>query len=176
MSFKTKQNVTKKIQDKRKKRELSSAEYETFVTHAAKQVKAQPEKLVTVDRRYAKPAITGQPVAEQTALPDANKNRRRKIQRRRQIDPTTCERDYSQEEIEFMNALDVYKRNSGRMFPTCCEILEVFRNLGYAKQSSENSTDTIVNPKSGDVDLTANETNAVYGDDETRQNWLASFR
>ena len=59
--------------------------------------------------------------------------RRKKVQRRRQIDPTTCERDYTMEEVEFMTALDEYKRNSGRMFPTCSEILEVLINLGYAK-------------------------------------------
>lgn len=53
--------------------------------------------------------------------------------RRRQIDPTTCERDYNNDEVEFMRALDEYKRRSGRMFPTCSEILEVLRNLGYVK-------------------------------------------
>jgi hypothetical protein len=58
---------------------------------------------------------------------------RRKVPRRRQIDPTTCERDYTSDEIEFMHALDAYKRSSGRMFPTCSEILEVVRNLGYAR-------------------------------------------
>lgn len=58
---------------------------------------------------------------------------RRKAPRRRQIDPTTCERDYTQDEIEFMHALDEYKRKSGRMFPTCSEILEVIRDLGYVK-------------------------------------------
>lgn len=55
------------------------------------------------------------------------------MNRRRQIDPTTCERDYSREEIEFMRAMDNYKRTSGRMFPTCSEILEVVRSLGYVK-------------------------------------------
>ncbi|HEY5316116.1 MAG TPA: hypothetical protein VIK18_26550 [Pirellulales bacterium] len=59
--------------------------------------------------------------------------RREKVVRRRQIDPTTCERDYSDDEVEFMNALDQYKRTSGRMFPTCSEMLEVIRSLGYAK-------------------------------------------
>ena len=59
--------------------------------------------------------------------------RRVKVQRRRQIDPTTCERDYNVEEIEFMHALDAYKRTSGRMFPTCSEILEVIRSMGYVK-------------------------------------------
>lgn len=63
---------------------------------------------------------------------------RRKVQRRRQIDPTTCERDYSGDEIEFMQALDAYKRTSGRMFPTCSEILEVIRSLGYVRVSPTN--------------------------------------
>ena len=61
--------------------------------------------------------------------------RRQKVQRRRQIDPTTCERDYTNDEIEFMQAMDEYKRRSGRMFPTCSEILEVIRDIGYAKQN-----------------------------------------
>ena len=61
---------------------------------------------------------------------------RRKVQRRRQIDPTTCEREYNDLEIEFMHALDEYKRNSGRMFPTCSEILEVLMKLGYRKVES----------------------------------------
>ncbi|MGN6135973.1 MAG: hypothetical protein ACTHOU_15910 [Aureliella sp.] len=58
---------------------------------------------------------------------------KRKKQRRRQIDPTTCERDYTDEEIRFMHALDEYKRRSGRMFPTCSEILEVVRAMGYVR-------------------------------------------
>lgn len=53
--------------------------------------------------------------------------------RRRHIDPTTCERDYAPEELEFMRALEAYKRSSGRMFPTCSEILEVVRSLGYVR-------------------------------------------
>src|SRR5207253_10576934 len=59
--------------------------------------------------------------------------RRVKVPRRRQIDPTTCEREYSPEEIQFMHAMDEYKRANGRMFPTCSEILEVIRDLGYVR-------------------------------------------
>ncbi len=59
--------------------------------------------------------------------------RREKVSRRRQIDPTTCERDYTEPELEFMQALETYKRTSGRMFPTCSELLEVFTKLGYQK-------------------------------------------
>lgn len=55
--------------------------------------------------------------------------------RRRLIDPTTCERDYSADEVEFMRALEHYKRSTGRMFPTCSEVLEVIRSLGYVRQA-----------------------------------------
>lgn len=58
---------------------------------------------------------------------------RRKVERRRLVDPTTCERDYSPEEIEFMRAMDDYKRRSGRQFPTWSEVLEVLESLGYRK-------------------------------------------
>jgi hypothetical protein len=58
---------------------------------------------------------------------------RRRQDRRRQIDPTTCERDYSDNEIEFMKAMDDYKRKSGRPFPTWSEVLEVMMSLGYRK-------------------------------------------
>lgn len=71
------------------------------------------------------------------AVASEEKQPRRKKQRRRQIDPTTCERDYNEDEIKFMQAMDDYKRSSGRMFPTCSEILEVVRDLGYTKLSTE---------------------------------------
>lgn len=58
---------------------------------------------------------------------------RRKVERRRQIDPTTCERDYTADEIEFMKAMDDYKRKSGRQFPTWSEVLEVVRGMGYKR-------------------------------------------
>src|SRR4051794_12819778 len=51
--------------------------------------------------------------------------RRDRGERRRQIDPTTCERDYSDEEICFMKAMDQYKRDNRRPFPTWSEVLEV---------------------------------------------------
>lgn len=58
---------------------------------------------------------------------------RRKVERRRQVDPTTCERDYTDDEIAFMKAMDQYKRDNRRPFPTWSEVLEVLRALGYRK-------------------------------------------
>lgn len=84
-------------------------------------------EVVTLDRRSSE-RRDGNPEAMDTGV---MKEPRRKKQRRRHIDPTTCERDYSEQEIEFMRAMDDYKQSSGRMFPTCSEVLEVVRSLGY---------------------------------------------
>ncbi len=91
---------------------------------------------VSIDRRRS-PERRGDAHGEADALSEARPQleRRKKVNRRRQIDPTTCERDYTDQEVEFMNALDEYKRKSGRMFPTCSEVLEVVRGLGYIKLS-----------------------------------------
>lgn len=97
-----------------------------------------PHALATVDRRIQNRRIMpdrrrnqadGVPVVE-----ERRKAPRRKVERRRMIDPTTCERDYTAEEIEFMRAMDEYKRKSGRMFPTWSEVLEVVRSLGYERR------------------------------------------
>ena len=58
---------------------------------------------------------------------------RREGERRRQVDPTTCERDYTADEVEFMRAMDDYKRYNRRPFPTWSEVLEVLHALGYRK-------------------------------------------
>ena len=54
-------------------------------------------------------------------------------ERRRQVDPTTCEREYTDDEIDFMKAMDQYKRDNRRPFPTWSEVLEVLFSLGYRR-------------------------------------------
>jgi hypothetical protein len=122
-----------------KGKQVVTATKTTAKPHAA----AQPGVAVTIDRRAIHDRRSvgdrrthGVPVAvERRGI-----ERRVKVNRRRQIDPTTCERDYTSDEIEFMGAMDEYKRRSGRMFPTCSEVLEVIKSLGYAKQTRTETT------------------------------------
>jgi hypothetical protein len=51
----------------------------------------------------------------------------------RGVDPATCERDYDSAELEFMQALEHYKKATGRRFPSSSEILGVVRSLGYIR-------------------------------------------
>ena len=110
-------------------------------TAAKKQNPAETAEKVTINRRAEAGGCrkdTGRrKQGEPVAVERRSMERRAKVNRRRQIDPTTCERDYTDEELEFMSAMDDYKRSSGRMFPTCSEVLEVIRGLGYAKRREE---------------------------------------
>ena len=97
---------------------------------------APPLELIVDTRRTQRRKLSDRRSGEGDAQfqgPERRKTSRRKIERRRQIDPTTCERDYNDEEIHFMKAMDTYKRQSGRQFPTWSEVLEVLRSLGYRK-------------------------------------------
>jgi hypothetical protein len=99
-----------------------------------------PEVLVTDrragDRRGGDRRKRTIPVAVERR---SGKERRQQGERRRQIDPTTCERDYSDEEILFMKAMDQYKRDNRRPFPTWSEVLEVLHALGYRKVAEPTS-------------------------------------
>ena len=104
-------------------------------TAASIECRTGQDRRSTLDRRNKNEPV---PVERRTL------QRRAKVNRRRQIDPTTCERDYTPDEIEFMNALDDYRRLSGRMFPTCSEVLEVVKKLGYEKRPETEAADQAV--------------------------------
>jgi len=64
-----------------------------------------------------------------------NANAKRKYGRRHH--PTTADMDYSGHEMEFMSAVQEFKRSTGKKFPTLCEILGVLRSLGYSKSQDD---------------------------------------
>lgn len=45
--------------------------------------------------------------------------------------------EYSPDELEFLRAIDRYKTENNRPFPTWCEVLSVLRSLGYRKVTGE---------------------------------------
>ena len=73
------------------------------------------------------------PVAIDRRNMEPGERKRLQGERRRQVDPTTCEKEYNDEEIAFMKAMDQYKRDNRRPFPTWSEVLEVLVALGYRK-------------------------------------------
>ena len=77
--------------------------------------------------------------------------KRKKSERRRLIDPTTCERDYSDDETDFMKAMDRYKRDNRRPFPTWSEVLEVLRSMGYRKVAEATDLPGAKRPQPGDA-------------------------
>lgn len=138
-----KSTATKAIPAKSAKQTSSSKDRLARPSKASTEENAG-DKEVTLDRRRGSRREEHASVTAPATL-----ERRTKVQRRRQIDPTTCERDYSDEEVAFMNAMDEYKRTSGRMFPTCSEVLEVVRDLGYVKLTPAELA--VVRPEAADV-------------------------
>ena len=70
------------------------------------------------DRTAANPASPGD---------DSRPERRARKDRRRRIDPTTFDKQYTDDEMEFMNAMQRFKESSGKSFPTYREVLRVAR-------------------------------------------------
>jgi len=105
------------------------------------------------------PERRGGPDRRKRSIPVAVERRsgkdRRQGERRRQVDPTTCERDYTEEEIAFMRAMDQYKRANRRPFPTWSEVLEVLRSLGYRKTESPTALPGLPVVPSNGADLSA---------------------
>ncbi len=74
--------------------------------------------------------VPGGEVSESTKVPP---ERRAKKERRRRIDPTTFEKQYTDDELEFMNAMQRFKVQTGKSFPSHGEVLRVAFSLGYRK-------------------------------------------
>ena len=57
------------------------------------------------------------------------------------IDTSEPNKTATPEAIELREALVDYKQTSGRMFPTCSEVLEVVRSLGYERLTANVETE-----------------------------------
>src|ERR1700677_4335049 len=69
--------------------------------------------------------------------PKAAPERRARKERRRRIDPTTFEKQYTDDEMEFMNAMQRFKESSGKSFPSHGEVIKVAVALGYRRVIDE---------------------------------------
>jgi hypothetical protein len=81
------------------------------------------------------------------------KERRQRKERRRRIDPTTFEKQYTDDELEFMNAMQRFKVQSCKSFPTHADVLRVALSLGYRKagaMGSAESTDALEDLETAD--------------------------
>jgi hypothetical protein len=47
--------------------------------------------------------------------------------------PLTTDVDYSDDELELIKAVDRWRRDHPGRFPTCCDVLQIAKALGYAK-------------------------------------------
>ncbi len=108
------------------------------------------------DRRFGGSSSSSRAEASPRSAPA---ERRQKKERRRRIDPTTFDKVYTDDELEFMNAMQRFKEQTATAFPTHGEVLTVATRLGYRRlvAPDEASWDTAL-----DVELsTAAESNTA---------------
>ncbi len=90
---------------------------------------AFPENTLFYDRRTGLERRNQRAETSEAARPE----RRAKKERRKRIDPTTFEKQYTPDELEFMTAMQQFKVRTGKAFPTHQEVLEVAYSLGYRR-------------------------------------------
>lgn len=102
------------------------------------------------------------------ALPEVEekpRERRAKKERRKRIDPTTFEKQYTEEELEFMTAMQKFKESSHKQFPSYGEVLKVAVRLGYRRVVIDDDYPTGP-PKAtatADMSVPATETKVLIG-------------
>lgn len=101
------------------------------------------ERRTGFDRRKTAPK-KGDDAATPTepATPREPRVPRVRKDRRRRIDPTTFEKQYTDDELEFMSAVQKFKVQSGKTFPTYGDVLKVAAALGYRKAVWEDADET----------------------------------
>ncbi len=92
-----------------------------------------------LDRREQATSISPEPVDEGVSVKVPE--RRAKKERRRRIDPTTFEKQYTDDELEFMNAIQRFKTQSGKSFPSHGDVLRIAARLGYRKSYPMDDTE-----------------------------------
>jgi hypothetical protein len=113
-----------------------------------------PQDTLFIDRRGGdrRGRFPAKPTTEAEA-PRVPKERRARKERRRRIDPTTFEKQYTDDELEFMNAMQQFKVQSCKSFPTHGEVLRVAFALGYRKIDADPSDDSILGAGHDEPDL-----------------------
>ncbi len=97
---------------------------------------AYPEDSLFHERRDRRDRRDSNASSSPTPPPAAGEGvgeRRQKKERRRRIDPTTFEKQYTDDEMEFMYAMQRFKELSGKTFPTYGDVLKVAVSLGYRR-------------------------------------------
>jgi hypothetical protein len=94
---------------------------------------AFPSDTLFYDRRSGLEGQNRRAAKAPEAPPKDKPERRARKERRRRIDPTTFEKQYTVDEIEFMTAVQQFKTHSGKSFPSHGDVLRIAVKLGYRK-------------------------------------------
>jgi hypothetical protein len=138
--------------DSEKKR-MSSDNDQTNPPPAEFDFSAWPRNTLFHERRTGRerpPNMPNDAAADRPHSPTP-RPRHPKKDRRRRIDPTTFDKQYSDDEMEFMNAVQRFKEQSGKAFPAYGDVLRIAVELGY-RQCIDDSHPNSQDPDSAEPD------------------------
>ena len=109
---------------------------------------AFPSNALFHERRYGHdrrtpPAGPGTTAGSPPNLERVRPERRARKERRKRIDPTTFDKQYTVDELEFMNAMQRFKEQTGKAFPTYGEVIRVAVSLGYRMPIAEKPSSSL---------------------------------
>ncbi len=97
-------------------------------------LESQPDATSTAEERRAAETTERRNVVERRKFTDSAMDRRRGPGRRRTDYRRDAEEGHmNEEQLEFIRAVDEYKRVNARPFPTWTEVLDLLLYLGYRK-------------------------------------------
>jgi len=96
------------------------------------------ERRTRKDRRARTETLSSSTPGDRPVQPPVE--RRVRKERRKRIDPTTFEKQYTVDEIEFMNAVQQFKTRHGKSFPSHGDVLRVAVSLGYRRPVADDDT------------------------------------
>jgi hypothetical protein len=108
---------------------------------------AYPPDTFFYERRTGQDRRAGRPAPIEGPASGAAGERRQRKERRRRVDPTTFEKQYSPDELEFMAAMQAFKVRTAKAFPTYAEVLAVAKSLGYRREGCEDQADAADEPE-----------------------------
>ena len=94
---------------------------------------AQRKSKKTASTKKAAPQKVASAAADETAKTTAKKSSSKTKARKPRPPSPTAPDNMTGEVIEFITAIDEYKRKNQRPFPSWSEILDIVKTLGYAQ-------------------------------------------
>jgi hypothetical protein len=111
----------------------------TSTTRVDKRTTAKAAAKVATAKAKPKAPTSAAVATRPQPLPESPNHGRKRLDGRRGNVITSDAIDYDDAEMEFMKAVQAWKKRTGKLFPAISELLAIARELGYRKVATASS-------------------------------------